>query len=285
MSASTRSSRQPDVNRAVQICSTSTSRRTRRMNSHVRRRDRQMGQGRARRRHQDRVNSSSFAAFDEVHDVDESTRHQTIGRSRAVASRALVAVRRRGRCAARAWFAGGAGAGVGDDRLHLVPRMAVPAECVMGLVATFYARQAPGFRRSLVSAVLGIAVGLILLVAAGGAISLTLLLIVFFVMEGVATIMYALDHRRELSGRWGLLLVSGAVDLVLAAMILAGLPGTSLGARPPGRRQHDLRRSGAGRHGAVRPQGRTGLSNSRPPSACAGLAGDALALAPRGCTA
>jgi len=79
-----------------------------------------------------------------------------------------------------------------------------------------------------VSAVLGIAVGLILLVSpAGGAISLTLLLIVFFVMEGVATIMYALDHRRELSGRWGLLLVSGAVDLVLAAMILAGLPGTA----------------------------------------------------------
>jgi uncharacterized membrane protein HdeD (DUF308 family) len=99
---------------------------------------------------------------------------------------------------------------------------------VMGLVATFYARQAPGFWWSLVSAVLGIAVGLILLVSpAGGAISLTLLLIVFFVMEGVATIMYALDHRRELSGRWGLLLVSGAVDLVLAAMILAGLPGTA----------------------------------------------------------
>src|SRR6187402_2109063 len=64
---------------------------------------------------------------------------------------------------------------------------------VMGLVATFYARQAPGFWWSLVSAVLGIAVGLILLVSpAGGAISLTLLLIVFFVMEGVATIMYAL---------------------------------------------------------------------------------------------
>ena len=99
---------------------------------------------------------------------------------------------------------------------------------VMGLVATFYARQAPGFWWSLVSAVLGIAVVLILLVSpAGGAISLTLLLIVFFVMEGVATIMYALDHRRELSGRWGLLLVSGAVDLVLAAMILAGLPGTA----------------------------------------------------------
>jgi uncharacterized membrane protein HdeD (DUF308 family) len=99
---------------------------------------------------------------------------------------------------------------------------------VMGLVATFYARQAPGFWWSLVSAVLGIAVGLILLVSpAGGAISLTLLLIVFFVLEGVATIMYALDHRRELSGRWGLLLVSGAVDLVLAAMILAGLPGTA----------------------------------------------------------
>ena len=58
-------------------------------------------------------------------------------------------------------------------------------------------------------------------------VSLTLLLIVFFIMEGVATIMYALDHKRELSGRWGLVLASGLVDLVLAAVIYAGLPGTA----------------------------------------------------------
>jgi len=39
--------------------------------------------------------------------------------------------------------------------------------------------------------------------------------------------MYALDHKRELSGRWGLVLASGIVDLALAAIIFAGLPGTA----------------------------------------------------------
>ncbi|MDP1908732.1 MAG: DUF308 domain-containing protein, partial [Hyphomicrobium sp.] len=60
-----------------------------------------------------------------------------------------------------------------------------------------------------------------------GAFSLTLVLIAFFVIEGVVTIMFALDHKRELSGRWGFMLVSGIVDLLLSAMLLAGLPSTA----------------------------------------------------------
>jgi len=95
---------------------------------------------------------------------------------------------------------------------------------IVGLVMTFLMRQAPGFWWSLFSAVLGIAAGLALL---GGALSLTLLLIVFFIMEGVATIMFALDHKSELPGRWGFMLASGIVDLALAAIIYAGLPGTA----------------------------------------------------------
>ena len=99
---------------------------------------------------------------------------------------------------------------------------------IMGLIATFWARQAPGFWWSLLSAVLGIAVGLVLLVSpASGAVSLTLVLSVFFAVEGVASIMYALDHRQQLSGRWGFMLFSGLIDLILAAMILIGLPGTA----------------------------------------------------------
>ena len=39
--------------------------------------------------------------------------------------------------------------------------------------------------------------------------------------------MYALEHRRELSGRWEWMLVSGIIDLVLAGIIFAGLPGTA----------------------------------------------------------
>ena len=39
--------------------------------------------------------------------------------------------------------------------------------------------------------------------------------------------MFALDHKRELSGRWEWMLASGIIDLVLAAIIIAGLPGTA----------------------------------------------------------
>jgi len=99
---------------------------------------------------------------------------------------------------------------------------------VIGLITSFMMRQAPGFWWSLISAVLGVVVGVWLLAQpVSGAISLTLLLIAFFIVEGVVTIMFALDHKRELSGRWGWMLVSGIVDLVLAAIILSGLPGTA----------------------------------------------------------
>jgi uncharacterized membrane protein HdeD (DUF308 family) len=56
-----------------------------------------------------------------------------------------------------------------------------------------------------------------------------LVLIVFFVVEGVATIMYAFEHRRELSGRWEWMLISGIIDLVLAGIIFAGLPARQRG--------------------------------------------------------
>ena len=99
---------------------------------------------------------------------------------------------------------------------------------VVGLFTTFWMRPAPGFWWSLMSAVLGIVVGALLLAApSSGAISLTLVLVVFFVIEGVASIMFALDHKRELSGRWGWMLMSGIVDLLLAALILGGLPSTA----------------------------------------------------------
>ena len=57
--------------------------------------------------------------------------------------------------------------------------------------------------------------------------TLTYILTAFFVMEGIATIMFALDHRQSLSGRWGFVLASGLIDLFLAAIILMGLPGTA----------------------------------------------------------
>ncbi len=100
---------------------------------------------------------------------------------------------------------------------------------IVGLIATYRMRRAPGFWWSLVSAVLGIAAGVVLLGwPLSGVLSLTLVLIVFFLIEGVASIMFALEHKRELSGRWGWMLASGIVDLVLGAMVLAGLPSTAV---------------------------------------------------------
>jgi uncharacterized membrane protein HdeD (DUF308 family) len=99
---------------------------------------------------------------------------------------------------------------------------------VVGLVTTFWARGAPGFWWALVSAVLATAAGIVLLLwPLSGVVSLTLLLIVFFIIEGVASIMYALEHKKDLSSRWVWMLVSGIIDLILAALIWSGLPGTA----------------------------------------------------------
>ena len=99
---------------------------------------------------------------------------------------------------------------------------------IVGLVTTYLMRHAPGFWWSLLSAAIAIAAGVVLIGwPLGGILSLTLILIVFFAIEGFASIMFALEHWRQTPGRWGALMVSGVVDLILAAIILFGLPGTA----------------------------------------------------------
>ena len=99
---------------------------------------------------------------------------------------------------------------------------------IAGLALTIWARQMPGFWWSLISAVLGIAAGLILLAKpVQGTLTLTIVVGAYFLAEGVATIMYALEHRRELSERWSWLLVGGLLDILIAAMIITGLPGSA----------------------------------------------------------
>ena len=86
----------------------------------------------------------------------------------------------------------------------------------------------PGFWWSLLSAVLAIVAGLVLLARpAQGVLTLTIVIGAYFLAEGVTTIMYALEHRRELSERWNWLLFSGVLDILIAAMIIAGLPGSA----------------------------------------------------------
>ena len=97
-----------------------------------------------------------------------------------------------------------------------------------GLIVTFWARNMPGFWWSLISAALAVLAGMVLLARPmQGVLTLTIVVGAYFVAEGVATIMYALEHRRELSGRWSWLLVAGLMDIVIAFFIIAGLPGSA----------------------------------------------------------
>jgi uncharacterized membrane protein HdeD (DUF308 family) len=109
-----------------------------------------------------------------------------------------------------------------------------------GLVTTYWARQAPGFWWSLISAVLAVFVGVVLIENRsqdlyGGLIGwpfkdagpLRLILVLFFLVEGAASIMFGIEHRRQFSTRWAFMFASGVVDIFLASIIIFGLPGTS----------------------------------------------------------
>jgi uncharacterized membrane protein HdeD (DUF308 family) len=97
-----------------------------------------------------------------------------------------------------------------------------------GLIVTYWAREMPGFWWSLISAALAVLAGLILLARPmQGVLTLTIVVGAYFLAEGVATILYALEHRRELSERWSWLLISGAMDIVIAGLIISGLPGSA----------------------------------------------------------
>jgi len=99
---------------------------------------------------------------------------------------------------------------------------------IAGLAVTYWARQMPGFWWSLFSAALAVLAGLILIARPMQAVlTLTIVVGAYFLAEGVTTIMYALEHRRELSERWSWLLVSGLMDILISFLIISGLPGSA----------------------------------------------------------
>jgi uncharacterized membrane protein HdeD (DUF308 family) len=99
---------------------------------------------------------------------------------------------------------------------------------VLGLIALFSASNVPRFLWALVTAVLSIVVGGVLLwKPAEGAVSLTIVLTSFFIVEGLFQAAAALIYRDAIPSTWGWLLASGIADLALAAIIIAGWPGTA----------------------------------------------------------
>ena len=100
---------------------------------------------------------------------------------------------------------------------------------VAGLIFTYKERAAPGFWWALLSSAVAVLAGLSLLAnPLVGLFSLTVVLIAYFLIDGILTILLGLEYRRDLSDRWIWVVFSGVIDLILAAILISGLPGTAL---------------------------------------------------------
>ncbi|MGB8709340.1 MAG: HdeD family acid-resistance protein [Methyloceanibacter sp.] len=99
---------------------------------------------------------------------------------------------------------------------------------IVGLASMFLAQNVQAFLWMLLTAALSLFVGIVLLWhPVEGAASLTLVLIAFFVVEGVFQIVASLSYRDIFPSQWGWMLASGIVDLILAALIIKGWPSTA----------------------------------------------------------
>jgi uncharacterized membrane protein HdeD (DUF308 family) len=99
---------------------------------------------------------------------------------------------------------------------------------LVGLLSGWRAHNAPGRLLAVLSSLLAILAGGILVAfPVAGLMSLTLVLAAFLTVDGVVSILYALDHRRHASQRWGFLLVNGLLDILLAVVILWWLPDSA----------------------------------------------------------
>jgi len=99
---------------------------------------------------------------------------------------------------------------------------------LVGLVTMFLAPNVEAFLWSLLTAALSLFVGVLLLWhPVEGAVSLTLVLVAFFIVEGIVQIAAAIKHRDAFPDSWGWMVMSGIVDLVLAVALISGWPGTA----------------------------------------------------------
>jgi len=100
---------------------------------------------------------------------------------------------------------------------------------VIGLIAIVSTHHVHAFLWSLITAALSVLIGVLLvLMPVQGAISLTIVLTAFFIAEGVFQTAVAIASRQLLRGTWVWMLLSGIADLVLAAIIIEGWPGTAI---------------------------------------------------------
>jgi uncharacterized membrane protein HdeD (DUF308 family) len=85
----------------------------------------------------------------------------------------------------------------------------------------------PHFWLQLISVVLAILIGILFLRdPSQGIVTIALLLIVFFMMEGISKVVFALTIRPF--PNWGWVLASGLVGILLALILWANLPLTAV---------------------------------------------------------
>jgi uncharacterized membrane protein HdeD (DUF308 family) len=100
------------------------------------------------------------------------------------------------------------------------------ASGIVQSLSLFSARQHPSFWLSLIPAVLAVVVGFLLLRnVAGGMLLISILLIVFFMVEGISKIVFALTIRPLANWFW--VLASGVLAVVLAVILWNSMPVTA----------------------------------------------------------
>jgi uncharacterized membrane protein HdeD (DUF308 family) len=99
---------------------------------------------------------------------------------------------------------------------------------ITGLVMMFFAPSVGGFLWTLLTSALALFAGALLLWhPVEGVVSLTLVLVAFFIAEGLFQVAAGFTYRSAFPDSWAWMLMSGVVDLLLAGIIITGWPGSA----------------------------------------------------------
>lgn len=100
---------------------------------------------------------------------------------------------------------------------------------VVGIVAAFRTNGSSGFWSNLLLAVLALVLGFVILFDPfAGAVTLTWMLAVYFLLTGLANFTLARAFRASHGGSFWLLILSGVLNVALALFLVLGLPGTAV---------------------------------------------------------
>ncbi|KAF3363338.1 hypothetical protein PHSC3_000092 [Chlamydiales bacterium STE3] len=96
----------------------------------------------------------------------------------------------------------------------------------LALFFRLFQARGTGFWPTLVSAILNIVIGVLLLAyPLAGILSLTILMIAYFVIDGISKTVLSF-HLKPLKN-WGWMLISGILSILLAGLLIGGWPGTA----------------------------------------------------------